>query len=156
MSETKLTPKQNLWQVLKFTMFSAGAGIIQVVSFAIIYAIVTGTAVNLDNQAGTEDPHYMICYLPSLILSVLYNFTVNRRYTFKSATNVPVAMLKVAGYYLVFTPLSLWWGDYFTRILGWNDFIVLAFTMIINLTTEYLFCRFVVYRKSMNTNKLAK
>jgi len=56
----------------------------------------------------------------------------------------------------VFTPLSMWWGDYFTRTLGWNDFIVLAFTMIINLVTEYLFCRFVVYRKSMNTNDLAK
>lgn len=156
MSEQKLSPRQNAWQVVKFVMFSAGAGIIQLVSFAIIYAIVTGTAVNLDNQAGTEDPHYLICYLPSLILSVLYNFTVNRRYTFKSAANVPAAMLKVAGYYGVFTPLSMAWGDYFTRSLHWNDFLVLAFTMLINLTTEYLFCRFVVYRKSMNTNKLAK
>ena len=153
---SQMTTKQNLWQMLKFVMFSAGAGIIQVVSFAIIYAIVTGTAVNLDNQAGTKDPYYLMCYLPSLILSVLYNFTVNRRYTFKSATNVPKAMLKVLGYYLIFTPLSMWWGDYFTRTLHWNDFLVLAFTMITNLVTEYLFCRFVVYRDSMNTNSLAK
>lgn len=153
---SQMTTKQNLWQMLKFVMFSAGAGIIQVVSFAIIYAIVTGTAVNLDNQAGTEDPYYLMCYLPSLILSVLYNFTVNRRYTFKSATNVPKAMLKVLGYYLIFTPLSMWWGDYCTRALHWNDFLVLAFTMITNLVTEYLFCRFVVYRDSMNTNNLAK
>lgn len=153
---SQMTPRQNLWQMLKFVMFSAGAGIIQVISFALIYAFVTGTAVNLDNQAGTEDPYYLMCYLPSLILSVLYNFTVNRRYTFKSATNVPKAMLKVAGYYLIFTPLSMWWGDYFTRILQWNDFLVLAFTMITNLVTEYLFCRLVVYRNSMNTNSLAK
>ena len=153
---SQMTTRQNLWQMLKFGLFSAGAGIIQVVSFAIIYAVVTGTAVNLDNQAGTEDPYYLMCYLPSLILSVLYNFTVNRRYTFKSATNVPKAMLKVLGYYLIFTPLSMGWGDYFTRILGWNDFLVLAFTMAMNLVTEYLFCRFVVYRDSMNTNDLAK
>jgi hypothetical protein len=71
-----------------------------------------------------------------------------------SAVNIPKAMLKVLGYYCIFTPLSTWWGDQLTAA-GWNAYIILAGTMIINFVTEFLFCRFVVYRKSINTNDLA-
>jgi putative flippase GtrA len=134
--------KQSFWQLLKFTIFSASAGGIQAGSFAILKEI-----------AGLN--YWNAPYLISLTLSVVYNFTLNRRYTFKSANNVPVAMLKVAGYYLVFTPLSTWWGDELTGI-GWNTYIVLAGTMIINFVTEFLFQRFFVFAKSINTNKLAK
>lgn len=86
----KQSPKQTLIQIAKFVAFSMGAGIIQLVSYALIHEL-----------TGWE--HWK-CYLPSLVLSVLYNFTVNRRYTFKSATNVPIAMLKVAFYYCLCTP----------------------------------------------------
>ena len=85
-----------------------------------------------------------------LFLSVLFNFTVNRKFTFKSAANVPVAMLKVFGFYCVFTPLSIWWGNALTSA-GWNEYLVLAFTMIVNMVTEFLFTRFVVYGNSINT-----
>jgi putative flippase GtrA len=95
------------------------------------------------------------------VLSVLFNFTVNRKFTFKSAANVPIAMLKVAGFYLVFTPLSTWGGELLDTwlktnipaIASWNEYIVLALTMVLNLVTEYLFCRFFVYRNNMYTNK---
>ena len=90
-------------------------------------------------------------YLIALVLSVVYNFTFNRRFTFKSAKNVPLAMLQVFGYYCVFTPLSTWWGDALTNA-GWNEYLVLIGTMAVNLVTEFLFCRLVVYRKSMYTN----
>lgn len=60
-------------------------------------------------------------------------------------------MLKVFGYYLIFTPLSTWWGDALTKNAGWNEYLVLAGTMVINFVTEYLFCRFVVYRNSINS-----
>ncbi|MPN17787.1 hypothetical protein SDC9_165142 [bioreactor metagenome] len=137
----QLTNKQNFVQFIKFTLFSISAGVIQVASFTLLNEVV-----RLPYWPG---------YLIALTLSVLYNFTVNRRYTFKSAANVPLAMLKVIGYYCVFTPLSTLWGDYLTGI-GWNAYIVLGGTMIINFVTEFLFCRFFVYRKSINTNKLAQ
>ena len=137
----KLTKKETLIQVLKFVAFSMGAGIIQIVSYTIIFKI-----------TGWE--HWK-CYLPSLILSVLYNFTVNRKYTFKSANNVPVAMLKVALFYCVFTPISTILGN-MAELAGVNNFIIEIVTMLCNLITEYLFCRFFVYRNSMNTNDIAK
>jgi putative flippase GtrA len=135
-----LTKKQTMIQIFKFTLFSASAGIIQFLSFTLM------------NELAALP--YWPSYLTALVLSVLYNFTLNRRFTFKSAANVPKAMLKVAGFYLIFTPLSTWWGDALTGA-GWNDYVVLLGTMLINLVTEYLFCRFVVYRNSMNTNRLA-
>ena len=143
MSENKqqLSKKENILQVIKFALFSASAGIIQIGSF---------TVFNEFTPLGEKG--YIWCYLPSLILSVLWNFTFNRKFTFKSATNVPIAMLKVALFYCVFTPLSTWWGHQF-EALGWNDYLIEGFTMAVNLITEYLYCRFVVYRNSMNTMK---
>lgn len=138
--KTKLTPKQTAVQVVKFVFFSAGAGIIQTVTFTLLNEVF--------------DLEYKFCYFTALVLSVLYNFTFNRKFTFKSASNIPVAMLKVALFYCVFTPLSIWWGDALTKA-GVQEYLVLAGTMIINLVTEYLYCRFVVYRKSMNTNASA-
>lgn len=132
----KLTKKQNIIQVIKFALFSASAGIIQILTFTLLTEL--------------TDLEYMFCYLPALILSVLWNFTVNRKFTFKSANNIPIAMLKVALFYCVFTPLSTWWGKELTA-LGVNDYIVEIGTMAVNLITEYLYCRFVVYRNSMNT-----
>ena len=137
----KLTKKETIIQIAKFVAFSMGAGIIQIVSYTIIHEL-------------TDCAHWK-AYLPSLVLSVLYNFTVNRKFTFKSATNVPVAMLKVALFYCVFTPVSLYLGQ-LAENAGVNNYIVEAVTMGCNLVTEYLFCRFVVYRNSMNTNNLAK
>ncbi len=139
--DKKLTKKQNIIQAIKFALFSASAGIIQTVSFTLL------------NEVAKLP--YWPCYLTALILSVLFNFTVNRRFTFKSAANVPVAMLKVALYYCAFTPLSTIGGNYLAE-LGWNEYLVLAVSMAANLITEFLFCRFVVYRNSMNTNEAAK
>ena len=127
--------KKELWQVVKFTLFSISAGVIQVGSFAIMELFI-------------QD--YWIPYLVSLVLSILWNFTLNRRYTFKSAANVPVAMAKVFGFYLVFTPLSTWLGDRI-EALGVNDFIILVGTMLLNFVLEFLFCKFVVYRGQEDT-----
>jgi putative flippase GtrA len=132
---------QDFWRFFKFTLFSASAGIIQIVSFTLL------------NEVARFS--YWPAYLIALVLSVVYNFTVNRRFTFRSVTNYPKAMLKVLGYYLVFTPLSTWWGDQLTDI-GWNDYLVLGGTMLINFITEFLFCRFVVYRTSIDSRETAK
>ena len=135
-----LKNNQNLWQIIKFTLFSASAGIIQVVSFALM-------------EMATD--LYWLNYLVSLVLSVLWNFTFNRRYTFRSDANVPRSMLLVALFYVVFTPLSTVGGDALAKA-GWNDFLVLAITMILNFVLEFLYQRFVVYRGMIDTNDLAK
>lgn len=131
MNETK----QSFWQVLKFTLFSISAGLIQVGAFAVLELFI-------------QD--YWIPYLVSLVLSILWNFTLNRKYTFRSAANVPVAMAKVFGFYLVFTPLSTWLGN-LAESHGTNDFLILAVTMLANFVLEFLFCKFVVYRGKENT-----
>lgn len=131
---------KSLWQVIKFTLFSISAGIIQVVSFTLANELLHWA--------------YWPAYLTSLVLSVLWNFTLNRRYTFQSAANVPVAMAKIFGYYLVFTPLSTWLGAGI-EAAGVNEYIVLAVTMLANFSTEFLFSKFVVYRNQENTRTTA-
>lgn len=134
--EMKEKNKQ-LWQAVKFTVFSLSAGIVQVGSFALLEIFIKT---------------YWVPYLISLTLSIVWNFTLNRRYTFKSAANVPIAMAKVFGFYLVFTPLSAWLGA-LAEGAGANDFLILAVTMLANFVLEFLFCKFVVYRGQEDTLK---
>lgn len=136
----KLEKKQEIINAIKFVLFSISAGAIQVVSFTLLSTFVFKDGEN----------KYGLSYFISLVLSVLWNFTFNRKFTFKSASNVPVAMLLVFAYYLVFTPLSILWGNALTKA-GWNEYLVLFITMVINMATEYVWTRFVVYRKSINT-----
>ena len=133
--------KTSLWQVVKFTLFSASAGILQVAVFTLLE-----TALGLP---------YWPSYLIALVASVLWNFTFNRRYTFRSDANLARSMLLVALFYAVFTPLSTLWGDALPRA-GWNDFVVLAGTMAVNFVTEFLYQRFVVYRNLIDTNDVAR
>ena len=127
--------KKQLWQAIKFTLFSVSAGVIQIGSFALLEIFIKD---------------YWFPYLISLVLSILWNFTLNRRYTFKSAANVPVAMAKVFGFYLVFTPLSTYLGN-MAEGSGANDFVILIATMLANFVLEFLFCKFVVYRGKEDT-----
>ena len=137
----KLSTKENILQTVKFALFSASAGIIQI-TYTLFFEVC----------------HFKewVAYLISLVLSVLWNFTFNRKFTFKSANNVPIAMLKVAAYYCVFTPLSTWFTKYATTDLLWNNYLVEVICMLTNFVTEFLFDRFVVFRNSMNTNDVAK
>ena len=125
-------------RALKFTLFSASAGIIQEGTFLLMYNVLHWD--------------YWPSYLISLALSVVYNFTVNRKFTFHSAANVPVAMAKVFGYYCVFTPLSTIGGDWLVKQCGWNGNLVQILTMLLNFVTEFLFTRFVVYGKQVDND----
>ena len=129
---------KELIRSLKFVAFSASAGVIQVASFTLMEELLHWT--------------HWVAYLISLVLSVLWNFTLNRKFTFYSAGNVPVAMLKVAVFYAVFTPVTTFGGEALIR-LGWNGNLVQIGTMILNLVTEYLYQRFVVFRSSIDTAK---
>lgn len=128
--------RDNITQMIKFTLFSISAGVIQLLSFTLFFEVI--------------ELIYWPSYLIALTLSVLWNFTLNRKFTFKSANNIPIAMTKVAFFYLIFTPLSTWWGDALTNI-NWNEYLVLGLTMVSNLILEFLYTKYFVYKNSINT-----
>lgn len=130
--------KKEAIRAVKFFLFSTSAGIIQTLSFTLMNEVFAW--------------NYWVCYLTALVLSVVWNFTLNRKFTFQSANNIPIAMLKVAAFYLVFTPLTTWGGQVLND-LGWNEYIVLALSMVLNLITEFLYQRFFVFGKSIDTAK---
>ena len=136
-AEKEGNAKKEFIRSVKFLLFSMSAGAIQLGSFTLM------------NEVWHLP--YWVSYLIALVLSVLWNFTFNRKFTFKSANNVPIAMLKVAGYYAVFTPLSTWLEHVMTMSLGWNEYLVTFINMFINLVTEFLFQRFFVFGKSIDS-----
>lgn len=133
--------KKEFWRMVKFFFFSTSAGLIQILSFTLMNELL--------------HLKYWPCYLTSLVLSVIWNFTLNRRFTFQSANNVPLAMLQVAIFYAIFTPVTTIGGNYLVETLLWNEYLVTALNMVINLITEYLYQRFVVFGKSIDTNDRA-
>lgn len=122
---------KTLWQAIKFTLFSISAGIIQVGSFTLL------------NELAKLS--YWPAYLISLVLSILWNFTLNRKFTFKSAANVPVAMAKIFAFYLVFTPVSTYLG-YLVEGAGVNEYVVLVCTMLLNFVLEFVYSKFFVFK----------
>ena len=123
-------------------LFSISAGVIEFISFAA-----------LDHFTNWQ---YWPKYLIALILSVLWNFTLNREFTFKSANNVPVAMMKVACFYAVFTPVTTILGNYLAETKGWNDILVTGLNMALNLVTEYLYDRYYVFRATPHSSQTRK
>ena len=129
--------KKEIWRVVKFVLFSASAGIIQIGLFTLLNELCKWS--------------YWPCYLIALVASVVWNFTLNRKFTFKSANNVPKAMALVLLYYAVFTPTSTLLGSWLTDTLGWNDYLVTVLNMLLNFATESLYDRLVVFRGSIDT-----
>ena len=135
-----MTQKKNreFWRIVTFVLFSASAGIIEMGVFALLNEWIRWS--------------YWPCYLIALTVSVVWNFTLNRRFTFRSASNVPRAMALVLLFYCVFTPVTTLLGNYLAETLLWNEYLVTGINMLLNITTEYLYDRFVVFRKSLDTN----
>ena len=131
--------KKELWRVVKFVLFSASAGVIQIGLFTALNELCRWS--------------YWPCYLIALVASVVWNFTLNRKFTFQSAANVPVAMAKVAAYYAVFTPLSTLLGNFLAASLGWNEYLVTVVNMLLNFSTEFLYQRFFVFGKTIDSAK---
>lgn len=122
---------------LKFLGFSISAGLVEMGVFALLNELTSLS--------------YWPCYLTALVLSVVWNFTLNRKFTFRSAANVPVAMLKALAYYAVFTPLTTLLGQYLAEGLGWNEYLVTGINMVLNFTTEFLYQRFFVFGKTIDS-----
>lgn len=131
--------KTELWRSVKFVLFSISAGIVQIVIFTLLNEMF--------------HLHYWVSYLFALTASVIWNFVFLRKFTFRSDNNIFVALMKVFGFYLVFTPLSTWWTAWLTEpIYGimWNEYIVLILTMLTNFVAEFLYDSFVVFRGSVD------
>lgn len=126
----KLTKKETILQIIKFTLFSISAGVIQFGSFALFHEVFLITE--------------WISHLVSLILSVVWNFTFNRKFTFKSANNIPLAMLKVAAFYVVFTPLSTYLIDLLVGV-GVDGLVAELLMMLLNFVLEFLYSKFFVF-----------
>lgn len=134
--------KKEFLRTVKFTLFSISAGVIQILSYTLLYEVVKTAP--------------WVAYLISLVLSILWNFTLNRKFTFQSANNIPIAMLKTAAFYVIFAPASTWWTKALTENAGWNAYLVEILTMLTNFVTEYLYQRFFVFGNSLDTAKGAK
>lgn len=129
---------KEFWRFVKFALFSVSAGAIELGSFALLTELTSWS--------------YWPCYLIALLLSILWNFTLNRKFTFRSVADVPTAMLKVLGYYIVFVPATTLLGDYLADTLGWNEYLVTGINMGLNFVTEFLFQRYVVYGDSIDSS----
>ena len=134
--------RSELIRTIKFVLFSISAGIIEITVFTVLYELLHW--------------EYWVAYLIALVLSVVWNFTLNREFTFRSANNVPIAMLKVAAYYAVFTPVTTILGNYLEGTCSWDGMLVTVMNMLLNFVTEYLYDRFVVFGKSIDTNSRAQ
>lgn len=132
---------KELLRSIKFVLFSASAGLIQIIAFSLLNELL--------------DADYWVSYLTALVLSVLWNFTLNRHFTFQSSNNVPKAMALVALFYLVFTPVSTILGNYMAEDRGVNEYIVTICNMLSNFVLEYLYDRFIVFRATIDTNRRA-
>ncbi len=134
--------KKELIRAIKFTLFSISAGVIELGLFALL--------------DGITSWNYWVKYLIALVASVLWNFTLNREFTFKSANNVPIAMIKVAIFYAIFTPVSTIAGNYLAETLGWNDILVTILNMLCNFVLEFLYDKYVVFRGTIDTKEKKK
>ena len=131
--------KKEIVRVIKFALFSASAAIVQILSFTLLNEVFKW--------------NYWACYLPSLLLSIIWCFTLNRNFTFKSANNIPIAMAKTLLFYAVFTPATTILGNFLVENLLWNEYLVTAMNMVLNFVLEFLYQRFFVFGKSIDTKK---
>ena len=129
--------KKEILRTIKFTLFSISAGIIEILLFTLLNEVFK--------------LNYWVCYLTALVASVVWNFTLNREYTFKSTTNVPKAMFKVFIFYLIFTPTSTILGNYLVENLKWNEYLVTGINMLFNFVLEYLYDKYIVFKGSIDT-----
>ena len=129
--------KRELIRVTKFIFFSLSAGLIEMGVFALLNELLRWSS--------------WPCSLSGLTASVLWNFTLNRKFTFQSASNIPRAMALVLLFYCVFTPVTTLLGSYLADTLHWNEYLVTFLNMVLNLVTEYVYDRLVVYRGAVDT-----
>lgn len=132
----KASKKEELMRALKFFLFSCSAGVIQFGTFTLLSEVI-----------GWD---FWPSHLIALALSVVWNFTFNRKFTFKSAVNVPKAMLLAFVFYIPFTPATVFGGQALVNI-GWHSLLVEALTMVLNFVLEFFWSKYVTFRNNIDT-----
>ncbi len=155
--------KKEIWRAVKFTLFSISAGVIQAVSSLLLKLVILDRVMdpNATMKFIIEQPtSTFIADTVGLALSVIWNFTFNRKFTFKAANNVPIAMLLAFVFYIPFYPFQIWYvamvEQGLSAIGDWGYIIGLGTCMIINFVLEFLWQQFVVFRGKVDTNSLAR
>ena len=142
--EIKPSKNQQFIQFIKFTLFSASAGAIQLLSTTILH-----------QWTGWLLDYYWLAYIIGLTLSVIWNFTFNRKFTFKAANNVPLAMTLVIIYNcIIVVPLALG-GDALVKLWGeqWG-ILVTAISLLINFITEFFWDKYIVFNQKVTDRLL--
>lgn len=166
--------KKELLRALKFFLFSCSAGVIEVIFDVLIFT-------NIFNAVAPDATWTKsVSYLIGLVASVIWNFTFNRKFTFKAANNVPKAMGLAFLFYVFFTPLA----EFFTAFLSTGDilgiiditkwgitpvgldqagmlgdfggFLITFIVMFCNMALEFPWQKFVVFRNSIDQTETVK
>lgn len=149
----KRAKRKGVVQFIKYALCAASAGIIQIVLFSILQTVLPKDMGNIhfiveDMQLGT-----FIATTVALCASILWNFTFNRKFTFKDAGNVPLAMFLAFLFYVPFYPFQTWYVHTIKTLLSHHinvdgaGIIAEASVMAINFALEFIWQKFVVFRK---------
>lgn len=118
-----------------FLYFSLGAGVIKLVSFLLLSLIDSGHGAVL-----------VLAEIVSVVLSGLFNFTWNRKFTFRSTNNIVPGMFLYGLYSLIATPAVASFIVDLTR-RGWADWLAKAMKMALHFILDSLYCKFVIFRQ---------
>ena len=157
----KETDKKNssVWQAVKYFLCAASAGLIQFVTFTILSTVFDKTGVTASMGKmwffGEMDKSLFTATTIALGLSIIWNFTLNRKFTFKAANNVPLAMGLAFLFYVPFYPFQTWYVGAVTGAIRdaigqpeatWPSIIAEGTVMLINGILEFCWQKFVVFR----------
>lgn len=149
----KKEKRKGVLQFIKYALCAASAGIIQLALFSILQAVIPQSGKTIRFIVEDMDLVTFISTTVALCASILWNFTFNRKFTFKDAGNVPKAMLLAFLFYVPFYPFQTWYvhtikslllGPLSTQASG---IIAEGSVMVINFVLEFMWQKFVVFRK---------
>lgn len=149
----KKEKRKGVMQFIKYALCAASAGIIQIVLFSILQAVIPSNGKTIHFIVEDMDLVTFIATTVALCASILWNFTFNRKFTFKDAGNVPRAMILAFLFYVPFYPFQTWYVHTIKSLLveaiGTDGAGIIAegSVMIINFALEFMWQKFVVFRK---------
>lgn len=153
-AEEKKAKRKTAVQVLKYAVCTASAGILQFVSFTILQAVIPENIGTIYFIVEDMSLATFIATTIALALSILWNFTINRKFTFKAAGNVARAMILAFLFYVPFYPFQTWYVHTVKMALGNTDaagLLAEATVMLINGVLEFCWQKFFIYRKEADT-----
>lgn len=153
--------KENFIQVLKYTLCAGSAGVIEAASFALLIWLLGLTVkdsqsfTNINFLGSEMNWIQIVAQMVSLALSVVWNFTLNRKFTFQSNANVPKVLALAFAFYIPFYPASTLFVGWFAAYLTGAGAIVVAgylpkaLAMIANFVLEFVWQKFFVFRDKL-------